>query len=103
MTQGMLSMTNPALRFDLEIPVEERLARLESDVSHIASIVSEIKLEQRDMRRDIKELDHTVRALDVKFEKSFASLKFDLAMNKVWWLLTCAALLGVMARGFKWI
>jgi len=24
-------------------------------------------------------------------------------LDKVWWLLISAALLGVMARGFKWI
>jgi hypothetical protein len=36
-------------------------------------------------------------------EKLFAELKIGRALDRVWWLLMCGTLLGVMARGFKWI
>jgi phage shock protein A len=37
------------------------------------------------------------------FEKSFAALHSARAFDRVWWLLMSGALLGVMARAFKWI
>lgn len=42
-------------------------------------------------------------SLALNVEKSFAALKIGRALDRVWWLLKCAAMLGVMARGFKWI
>jgi hypothetical protein len=36
-------------------------------------------------------------------EKSFAALHAARAFDRVWWLLMSGALLGVMARAFKWI
>ena len=36
-------------------------------------------------------------------EKSFAALHSARAFDRVWWLLMSGALLGVMARAFKWI
>ena len=36
-------------------------------------------------------------------EKSFAALHSARAFDRVWWLLMSGALLGVMARTFKWI
>jgi hypothetical protein len=36
-------------------------------------------------------------------ETRFAKLDASRALDKVWWLLSMASLLAVMARGFKWI
>ncbi|HWM69682.1 MAG TPA: hypothetical protein VNO35_24100 [Steroidobacteraceae bacterium] len=36
-------------------------------------------------------------------EKSFGVLHTARAFDRVWWLLMSAALLGLMARAFKWI
>jgi prefoldin subunit 5 len=36
-------------------------------------------------------------------EKSFGVLHAARAFDRVWWLLMSAALLGIMARAFKWI
>jgi hypothetical protein len=36
-------------------------------------------------------------------EKSFAGLHIARAVDRVWWLLMSGALLGIMARAFKWI
>jgi hypothetical protein len=37
------------------------------------------------------------------FDKSLAALHTARAFDRVWWLLMPGALLGVMARAFKWI
>src|SRR5262249_50095747 len=39
----------------------------------------------------------------LQMEKSFAELRFGRMLDRVWYLLMSAALLGVMARAFKWI
>jgi chromosome segregation ATPase len=129
-------MAMPALKLELEIPVEERVARLEEKVEHIQSDVSEIK---RDLRRlndkvddvdkrlgakiddvdkrlnakidnldqklsaKIDSLDQKQVSLALTMEKGFAELKIGRALDRVWWLLMLAALLGVMARAFKWL
>jgi hypothetical protein len=36
-------------------------------------------------------------------EKGFAELRTGRALDRVWWLLMSAALLGVIARAVKWI
>jgi len=74
------------LKFEPDEPVEERLARLESDVKHIQSDVSEMKA-------------HLLR-VDAKIDAIIKSMS-DL---KVWWLVTLlATVLGAIGRGFKWI
>ena len=69
--------------------LESRVARLESDVTHIRSDIGEIK-------RDIRELRQQLAALELRLIRGLAS-------NRIWMLLQSAAILGVMARGFKWI
>jgi uncharacterized coiled-coil protein SlyX len=69
--------------------LESRVARLESDVAHIRSDIAEMKLDIREFRKEIAELNH--------------KLTRGLASNRIWMLLQSAAVLGVMARGFKWL
>jgi len=45
----------------------------------------------------------SVTSLALTMEKSFAALKIGRAFDRVWWLLMSGALLGIMARAFKWI
>lgn len=79
-----------------EIPVEERIARLESDVGHIKSDVAEMKGDIREIKTDVRQLDTKIEQLDTKIEKYRG-------VDRVWWLTIAAALLGVMAHGFKWV
>jgi hypothetical protein len=44
-----------------------------------------------------------VTALALNMGKSFAALHAARAFDRVWWLLMSGALLGVMARAFKWL
>jgi predicted nuclease with TOPRIM domain len=87
--------------------MEERIARLEAHTSHL----------QEDVRRIDQKIDALAEKLDTlkdavanKFDELTSALNaFKLETTKarwadrVWWLLISAALLGVMARGFKWV
>ena len=69
--------------------LESRITRLESDVAHIRSDIAELKLDVRDLRKEMTDLrDRLTRGL---------------ASNRIWMLLQSAAILSVMARGFKWL
>jgi predicted nucleic acid-binding Zn-ribbon protein len=119
-------MRMPALKLEPEEPViEERVARLESDVKHIQSDVSEIKIDVRRLNDKIDAVDQKVDdfrvsvekqfgefgarmekqfgEFGVRMEKGFAKINAGLMIDRVWWLLISAGLLGVMARAFKWL
>ena len=51
----------------------------------------------------IESLKDLVTNLAATVEKSLAELRAARAFDRVWWLLMSGALLGVMARAFKWI
>jgi len=51
----------------------------------------------------VEALDHSVASLALTMEKGFAELRTGRALDRVWWLLMSAALLGVIARAVKWI
>jgi predicted nucleic acid-binding Zn-ribbon protein len=103
-----------ALLLESENPVEERVARLEANVEHIRSDISDMKIDIRRLNDKIDNVDHkltdkidglkdSVTALALNVEKSFAALNIARAVDRVWWLLMSGALLGIMARAFKWI
>ena len=51
-------------------------------------------------------IDDVNKSLSGKIDaihQQLAELKISRALDRVWWLLMCGTLLGVMARGFKWI
>lgn len=86
---------------------DTRLARLESDVAHIRSDMADMKIDLREIRREFGGLRDDMR-------KEFATLHRELAedrqamirgdlMTRIWMLLMCAAMLGVMARGLPWL
>lgn len=125
-------MAMPALKFEMETPVEERVARLEANVDHIQKDVAETKIDIRRLNDKIDNVDQKlsakidgvdqrlsakidgvkdlVTALAINMEKSLANVEKSIAalhsaraFDRVWWLLMSGALLGVMARAFKWI
>jgi phage shock protein A len=83
------------------------LARLESDLAHIKSEVADLKVDVRGLREEMRgEFSDIRKAL----AKEFAELPKELAanskaiirgdlMNRIWTLLVCTAMLGVIARG----
>jgi hypothetical protein len=100
-------MASPATVLELEIPVEERIARLESDVAHMRTDLSEIKSDVRDLRHRVNDLalnaERSFGELRTHVEKSFGELRADRWKDRLWWLVIAGALLGVMAHGFKWL
>src|SRR5882757_9239796 len=121
-------MAMPALIFELETPLEERVARLEVNVEHIQKDVSDMKIDIRRLGEKIDTVDQkltakidavdqkltgridsvkdSVTALAINIEKQFANVEKSFgvlhtarAFDRVWWLLMSAALLGLMARG----
>jgi hypothetical protein len=49
------------------------------------------------------QLDARLAQLEGQMHVKFAELNSSRSLDKVWWLLSMASLLAVMARGFKWI
>jgi prefoldin subunit 5 len=173
-------MAMPALKYDVENSVEERVAVLEANIEHIRSDISDMKTDIRRLNDKVDAVDQkltqkidavdqklsqkidavdqrltekidavdrrltqkidavdqkltekidavdqkltekidavdqkltgkidalkdTVAALALTMEKSFGTLKVARIMDRVWWLLMSAALLGVMGRAFEWI
>jgi uncharacterized protein YoxC len=94
--------------------MEERVAKLEANVEHIRSDVSDIKTDVRRLNDKIDgvnkdlsgKIDGVNRDLSGKIDtviQAIADLKIGRALDRVWWLLMSGALLGIMARAFRWI
>jgi hypothetical protein len=107
-----MTMARSALGFELEMPVEERTARLEANVEHMRSDISDIKIDVRrindkidGINRDLTgKIDGVDQKLTTKFDsliQAIAELKVGRALDRVWWLLMSGSLLGIMARAFK--
>jgi predicted nucleic acid-binding Zn-ribbon protein len=143
-------MALPALTLEWEAPLEERVARLETNVEHIQKDVADMKIDIRRLGEKIDGVDQklcakidsvdqkltakidgvdqklsgridsvkdAVTTLAINMEKQFANVEKSFAaveksfgvlhtaraFDRVWWLLMSGALLGLMARAFKWI
>jgi phage shock protein A len=101
-------------RFEVEKTVEQRLERLEVHVEHIQSDVTEVKAKLGEMDQRLmaieqrltaqnKELDQKLTAKIDKLIEGVADLHVRRAFDRVWFMLMSAALLGIMAKAFKWI
>lgn len=108
---------------------EIRLARLESDVAHIRADVADLKTDVRGIRQELgglrddrhkeprglgDEIRREFRALRDEMRREFGELHKEVAANRkamirgdlttrIWMLLLCAAMLGVMAHGLHWL
>jgi hypothetical protein len=69
-------------------------------VVHIRSDIADIKIDMRDIRRDLGGLRDEMRKEFAELHR--AVIRGDL-MTRIWMLLMCAAMLGVMARGLHWL
>jgi hypothetical protein len=98
----------------VEKTVEQRLERVEVQLEHVQADVSEMKVEVRRLGDKIdgvgQKLTDKIDGVDHKLTgkidglvQAISDLKVGRAWDRVWWLLMAAALLGVMARGFKWL
>jgi septation ring formation regulator EzrA len=94
-------MGMPARKFEFEeVPVEERLARLESSVEHIQSDVSEMKVDIRRLNDKIDGVDHRLSGKIDSLKDSIAaqSLTMEKSISRLTvWAMT---LFISMAGGF---
>ena len=94
-----------------ENPMEARIARLESDIGHLRSDVTEIKVGLRSLRDQfVSRVDRLAEQTDNRFDSVIAKLDGlggSVASTRIWtltFLVTFAAMVfGTMARGFGWI
>ena len=114
-------MAMPAVKYEPEDPLEDRVARLEVNVEHIQKDVSEIKVDVRRLNDKIDAVDQrltgkidsvkdALATLAINMEKGFAAVEKSLGelrtargFDRVWYLLMAAGMLSVVARAFKWI
>jgi chromosome segregation ATPase len=93
---------------------ETRLARLESDVAHISSDVADLKTDMRGMRDEMRREFAEIRREFAELHKELTEVHKELAasgkaiirgdlMNRIWTLLMCGAMQGVIARGLHWL
>ena len=95
----------------MEEDVETRVARLESDVAHIRADVADMKVDIRQLKDDLGnlrvEMNKGDASLRDEMHQGFATLERKMIRtslsDKIWTLLMAAAILGVMAHGFKWL
>jgi uncharacterized protein YlxW (UPF0749 family) len=85
-------MAIAARKIESEAFMEERVARLEVKVDHLQTDVTELKAK-------MVRLEEKLEA----FKEVISSLKVSRWVDRVWWLIIAAGMLGVMARGFKWL
>lgn len=100
-------MATAAWRLEVEKTVEQRLERLEVHVEHIQSDVTEIKAKLGEMDQrlsgQIKEVDLRLTGKIDHLIQAVSDLNVGRAFDRVWFLLMGAALLGILAKAFKWI
>jgi hypothetical protein len=93
--------------FKVEPSLEARVARLEEKTDHLQSDVTAMKADIRGLKDAVAalriELRDSIAALRIEMKDGFAAINTGRLRDKIWWLLMTATLLGVMARGFKWI
>ncbi|HVO47956.1 MAG TPA: hypothetical protein VMT29_16650 [Steroidobacteraceae bacterium] len=80
----------------LEVSVQERLARLESDVAHIRSDLCGLRAEVREPRGSFVQLQKDLADLRVELTQAITS-------TRIWGLTLTGVVLSVMAHGFHWI
>jgi len=97
--------------------VEDRLGKIEAHIEHMRSDISDLKVDVRRLNEKVDEVDKRLGGkidevdkrltgkldgLKDSMEKEFRTLDRERLYDRVWFLLIAAAILGVMAHGFKW-
>jgi chromosome segregation ATPase len=101
--------------------MDARVSVLEAHYQHIQADVHALRDDVKGIRQEMKELsakfdaklaeltqrfENRFNSIDVKFgelQKTLEALKLGRVWDRVWMLLSMGAMVGVMARGFKWI
>lgn len=89
--------------------LEERVARIESDVEHLKVDVAEIKADQRAMRQELSSLRGEFHSFRVEVTGEFGRVHTAIEQNKRWMIVAGAGLIGtavgmlaMVGRVMKW-
>ena len=111
-------MAMPALKSAPETPVEERVARIEAHTEHMHSDMSEMKLEIRGIRAEMRQsewrscasadaLKDALLEFKLETERRFTVIERKVSENTRWiigvGLTVTIAVLGGMSGGFLWL
>jgi hypothetical protein len=109
--------------------LETHVGHIQADIGEIKRDLREIRGDITEIRKDISDLSTGLKTglsdqrsemhqgfadlrsemhqgyadLRIEMLQGFASLRMSDIMTRIWMLMSLAAVLGVMARGFKWI
>ncbi len=84
--------------------VDQKLAaRIDGVDQKLAARIDSVKDSVTALAINMEKSFANVEKQFTNVEKSFAGLHAARAFDRVWWLLMSGALLGIMARAFKWI
>lgn len=89
-------MSLPARNFKSEGSMEARVSVLETHFQHIQTYI-------QGLRDEVKEIRQEMNTRFGEIQKTLETMNVSRVWDRVWMLLSMGALLGVMARGFKWI
>lgn len=83
--------------------MEARVSVLETHYQHIQTYVQELRDDLKEIRQEMNTKFDVVNTRFGEIQKTLEAMNTGRVWDRVWMLLSMAALLGVMARGFKWI
>ena len=83
--------------------MDEQIARLEEKVDRLQDDTTDLKDDARRVDGKIDAVRDSVAALRIEMKDAVSAVNIGRFKDKVWWLLIAAALLSVMAHGFKWL
>jgi predicted nuclease with TOPRIM domain len=101
--KGEIGMSQAARKWEVKDSMDERIARLEERTSHLQEDVTRIEHKLDALAAKLDALKDAFVAFQLETKDNFSKLMNSRWADKVWWLVIAGALLGVMARGFKWI
>jgi chromosome segregation ATPase len=92
---------------NIDHSLSARIDNTDQSLAKIDSVDQKLsaKIDSVDQKLSTK-IDNMDQKLSTKMDslvEALAELRIGRALDRVWWLLMSGALLGIMARAFKWI
>jgi predicted nucleic acid-binding Zn-ribbon protein len=91
--------------------LDDRVAKMESDLKHVQEDVAELKTDVREIRHEVKDLRTEFSGFRVEVTREFGALRTELRtsvqQNKIWMLLIASGTVLVptvtaLAHALKW-
>ena len=96
-------MATAAKAIEGEMYMEERLVRLETTTEFLRRDIGRVESKVDKLDEKIDGVAGELASFRLETKDLFAKVMKGRMADKIWWLLIGGAILGVVARGFKWI